>query len=312
MTDLRTDPVAGPSGAPAALQPHEPHPSHPTLQPEPDPHTPGTPHGDVTVDQVRLSEELAGADAAAPASADTAEYALRLGDDALILAQQLAGWIARAPELEEDVALGNIALDLLGHARSLLHYAGTADGRSEDDLAYFRDESGFRCAWLVQQPNGDFAQTIARQLVAATYMVELYAALQHSADPTLAAIAAKAVKEVDYHRDHAIQWTLRLAGGTELSRARMIRAIGDVQPYVDELFRDDELIDCLDGVAARPSALRPGYDAVIAAVSAEADLAVPAVEASSGGGRRGLHSPHLGVILAEMQVLARQHPGASW
>ena len=270
------------------------------------------PHGEVTVDELRLADELTGADTGAPASADVAEYALWLGDDALILAQQLGGWIARAPELEEDVALGNIALDLLGHARSLLHYAGTADGRSEDDLAYFRDEPEFRCAWIVEQPNGDFAQTIARQLVAATYMFELYSALRGSADATLAAIAEKSLKEVDYHRDHAIQWTLRLAGGTDESRSRMIRAIGDVWPYVDELFRDEPLIDRLEGIAVRPSALRGGFDAVIAVVFADADLELPDGFTSSGGGRRGIHFSDLGFVLAEMQVLARQHRGATW
>ncbi len=269
------------------------------------------PHGDVTVESVRLSAELTGEDGRI-ASPDIAEYALWLGDDALILAQQLGGWIARAPELEEDVALGNIALDLLGHARSLLHYAGTADGRSEDDLAYWRDEPEFRSAWLFEQPNGDFAQTIARQLVASAYQFELYTALQESSDPTLAAIAAKAVKEVDYHRDHAVQWTLRLAGGTDESRQRMIRAIGDVWPYVDELFRDEPLIDRLDGVAVRPSSLRAAFDGVITAVFAEAELEVPAGFTSSGGGRRGSHFPDLGFVLAEMQVLARQHPGATW
>ncbi|SBS72020.1 1,2-phenylacetyl-CoA epoxidase subunit PaaC [uncultured Microbacterium sp.] len=268
-------------------------------------------HGDVTVDEVQLSAELAGAEGRA-ATAEVAAYALWLGDDALILAQQLAGWIARAPELEEDMALGNIALDLLGHARSLLHYAGTFDGRTEDDLAYFRDEPEFRCAWLFAQPNGDFAQTIARQLVASAYLFELYAALAGSADETLAAVAAKAVKEVEYHRDHAVQWTLRLAGGTDESRRRMIRAVGDVWPYVDELFRDTPLIDALEGVAVRPSSLRAPFDAVIAAVFAEAELETPAVQPSAAGGRHGRHFPQLAFLLAEMQVLARRHPGATW
>jgi ring-1,2-phenylacetyl-CoA epoxidase subunit PaaC len=268
-------------------------------------------HGSVTVDQLELAAELAGA-GDATASPEVAEYALWLGDDALILSQQLGWWIARAPELEEDVALGNIALDLLGHARSLLHYAGTADGRTEDDLAYFRDEHEFRCAWIVEQPNGDFAQTIARQLVAATYMFELYSALRHSSDETLAAIAEKSLKEVDYHRDHAIQWVLRLAGGTDESRARMIRALDAVWPYVDELFRDEPLLDRLDGIAARPSALREGFDDVIAAVLTEADLELPKGFISAGGGRQGKHFSTLGYLLAEMQVLARQHPGVTW
>lgn len=268
-------------------------------------------HGDVTVDALQLSDELSGTGAIA-ASADIAEYALRLGDDALILSQQLGAWISRAPELEEDVALGNIALDLLGHARSLLHYAGSYDGRSEDDLAFFRDEPEFRCAWIVQQPNGDFAQTIARQFVVSTYMFELYSALRTSSDETFAAIAEKSLKEVDYHRDHAVQWMLRLAGGTEESRERIIRAVRDVWPYVEELFRDDDLIDRLGDAAVRPSSLRAGFDGVVDTVFAEAELAVPPVAASSAGGRRGAHATPLGHILAEMQVLARRHPGASW
>ncbi|MFJ4015987.1 1,2-phenylacetyl-CoA epoxidase subunit PaaC [Microbacterium sp. NPDC090014] len=271
----------------------------------------GDPHGDVSVDELRLGDELTGTGSAA-ASADIAEYALWLGDDALILSQQLGEWISRAPELEEDVALGNIALDLLGHARSFLHFAGSFDGRSEDDLAYFRDEPEFRCAWIVEQPNGDFAQTIARQFVVSTYMFELYSAVRASSDPTLAAIAEKSLKEVDYHRDHAVQWVLRLAGGTDESRRRMIRALGDVWPYADELFRDEPLIDRLGDAAARPSTLRAGFDAVVAAVFAGAELTLPAVAASSAGGRRGAHASPFGHVLAEMQVLARRHPGASW
>ncbi|MFE7197423.1 1,2-phenylacetyl-CoA epoxidase subunit PaaC [Microbacterium oxydans] len=268
-------------------------------------------HGNVSVDELDLAQELSGTGAVA-ASADVAEYALRLGDDALILSQQLGAWISRAPELEEDVALGNIALDLLGHARSFLHYAGSFDGRSEDDLAFFRDEPDFRCAWIVQQPNGDFAQTIARQFVVATYMFELYSALRGSSDETFAAIAEKSLKEVDYHRDHAVQWILRLAGGTEESRARIIRALGDVWPYVDELFRDDDLIARLGDAAVVPSTLRPAFDGVVETVFAEAELSVPAVMSSSAGGRAGAHATPLGHILAEMQVLARRHPGATW
>ncbi|WP_082508842.1 1,2-phenylacetyl-CoA epoxidase subunit PaaC [Microbacterium sp. Leaf161] len=268
-------------------------------------------HGDVSVDELRLSEEITGAGAAA-ASADIAEYALWLGDDALILSQQLGEWISRAPELEEDVALGNIALDLLGHARSFLHFAGSYDGRSEDDLAYFRDEPEFRSAWIVEQPNGDFAQTIARQFVVSTYMFELYSALRASTDETFAAIAEKSLKEVDYHRDHSVQWVLRLAGGTDESRQRIMRALGDVWPYVDELFRDEPLIDRLGDAAVRPSALRAGFDAVVDTVFAEADLTAPSVAASSAGGRRGAHATPMGHLLAEMQVLARRHPGASW
>ncbi len=270
-----------------------------------------SPHGDVMVEELRLAQELAGAGTRAT-SPDIAEYALRLGDDALILSQQLGAWISRAPELEEDVALGNIALDLLGHARSLLHFAGSFDGRSEDDLAYFRDEPEFRCAWIVQQPNGDFAQTIARQFVVATYMFELYSALRSSSDATIAAIAEKAIKEVDYHRDHSVQWMLRLAGGTDESRRRITRAVGDVWPYVDELFRDDDLIERLGDAAVRPSALRAGFDAVVETVFTEAELAIPSVAASSAGGRHGSHASALGHILAEMQVLARRHPGATW
>ncbi|MBO3663854.1 1,2-phenylacetyl-CoA epoxidase subunit PaaC [Microbacterium stercoris] len=272
--------------------------------------TEADPHGDVTVDALELSAELVGSGRAE--SADVAEYALGLGDDALILAQQLGGWIAKAPELEEDVALGNIALDLLGHARSLLRYAGSHDGRSEDDLAYFRDEHEFRSQWLFEQPNGDFAHTIARQLIAATYLFELYARLSASSDATLAAIAAKSVKEVEYHRDHAVLWTLRLAGGTEESRRRMIVALGDMWPYVDELFRDTGLIERLEGVAVRPSTLREPFDEVIRAVLSEEGLEVPTVQPSAGGGRDDAHFPTLGYLLAEMQVLARQHPGATW
>jgi ring-1,2-phenylacetyl-CoA epoxidase subunit PaaC len=250
---------------------------------------------------------------------DVAEYALRLGDDALILAQRLGHWISRAPELEEDIALGNIALDQLGHARSFLTYAGGALGedgapKSEDDLAYFRREHEFRSAHIFEQPNGDFAATIARQFVVSYYQFELYRRLTGSSDATLAAIAAKAVKEVDYHRDHSAQWILRLAGGTDESRKRMIHGLHVVWPYVEELFRDDELTGRLaeSGAAVEPSSLRKDFDRLTGEILAEAELEVPEVAAAPGGGRNGKHSEHLGYILAEMQVLAREHPGASW
>ncbi|MEO8093691.1 MAG: 1,2-phenylacetyl-CoA epoxidase subunit PaaC [Pseudolysinimonas sp.] len=277
-------------------------------------------HGHVDVDIIELSAELTG-DSDAVATADTAEYALWLGDDALILAQQLGWWISRAPELEEDVALGNIGLDLLGHARSLLRYAGTASGlqsagtasgRTEDDLAYWRDEPEFRSAWLFEQPNGDFAHTIARQLFAALYLEALYLRLVDSTDPTLAAVAAKAVKEVAYHVDHAEHWMLRLALGTDESRARITVALTDVWPYVDELFQDTPLIDRLAGIAVRPSTLRDPVMDAVASILKQCDLAAPTVASASGGGRAGRHSSYLGYLLAEMQVLARQHPGASW
>ncbi|MET0886654.1 MAG: 1,2-phenylacetyl-CoA epoxidase subunit PaaC [Mycetocola sp.] len=267
-------------------------------------------HGHVDVEAVTLSEEIV--DRASVASTDVAEYATWLGDDALILAQQLGWWISRAPELEEDIALGNIALDLIGHARSLLHYAGTATGRDEDDLAYFRDEHEFRCVHLVEQPNGDFAHTIVRQLLISVYLFELYRRLAGSADPTLAAIAGKAVKEVDYHRDHASQWILRLALGTDESRARLLVALNDLWPYVDELFLDEPLHDTLAGTAVRPSELREAFDQVLTTLFAEAQLDVPRTPIATGGGRRGQHSEYLGYLLTEMQVLARRHPGASW
>lgn len=266
-------------------------------------------HGHVDM-AVTLSVELV--EAASVASHDLAEYALWLGDDSLVLAQNLSWWISRAPELEEDIALGNIALDLIGHARSLLHYAGAESGRTEDDLAYWRDEPEWRSAHLFEQPNGDFAHTIARQFIAAHYLFELYSALVESTDARLAAIAAKAVKEVDYHRDHSIQWVLRLAQGTEESRRRMILGLSDLWPFVEELFVDELLIDRLEGVAVRPSSLQAAVEAAMLLVLAEAELEVPLGFISSGGGRRGDHSENLGPLLAELQVLARAHPGAKW
>ena len=266
------------------------------------------------VDAALTPEKIAAKSAIAgerPSDA-VARYAAGLGDDALILAQRLGAWIAHAPELEEDVALANIALDQIGHARSFLSYAALAWDKTEDDLAYFRSEREFTSLHLFEQPNGDFARTIARQLVASHYQYELYRRLTGSADPTLAAIAAKAVKEVDYHRDHSVQWVLRLGIGTEESHRRMVAGLAVTWPYVDELFRDDDLIEELDGTAVRPSELREDFDRIVGAVLEEAGLEVPVGFVALGGGRSGAHSEYLGPLLAEMQVLAREHPGASW
>ncbi|ORC17422.1 phenylacetate-CoA oxygenase subunit PaaI [Rothia nasimurium] len=246
------------------------------------------------------------------ASEDVARYALALGDDALMLGQRLAHWISRAPELEEDIALGNIALDLIGHARFFLTYAGTAWSKTEDDLAYFRDEEEFRSARLPEQENGDFGQTIARQLIFSYYQYELYSALVKSEDPTLAAIAAKALKEVAYHQDHATAWTLRLGIGTEESNRRMQEGLYYMWPYIDELFYDFEDAVALPGVAVLPSTLRENFDRRLTAIIEEAQLQIPDVPQARGGDRSGVMSEARGHILAEMQVLARAHPGATW
>jgi ring-1,2-phenylacetyl-CoA epoxidase subunit PaaC len=280
----------------------------------------------------------------------TAVYALRLGDDALILSHRLAEWVACAPELEEDVALANISLDLLGQARVLLTYAGElgagldsgragsgrahtggVDGaggdsrgggkgsgtRTEDDLAYLRDERAFVNCLLVEQPRGDFATTIARQLFFSTYQLALYDALQHSADQTLAGVAGKAVKEVAYHRDHATMWTLRLGDGTDHSHERMQAAVNQLWPYVDELFDGDELTSGLAdaGIGIDPPSLRPSWAEYVRATLAAATLEVPDQTtplSAYRGGRAGRHTEAFGYLLAEMQHVHRSFPGATW
>ena len=251
-----------------------------------------------------------------PSAADKSAYALRLGDDALVYAQRLGGWIAAAPQLEEDVALGNIALDQLGQARSLLTYAGQVEGegRDEDALAYLRDERDFVNAQIFELPRGDFADTTARMLVVAAYQFELYTDLQSSTDETLAAIAAKAVKEVDYHRDHATQWALRLGDGTDESHLRMQRGLDELWPYVGELFETDDLVRRLteSGIAVDPSTLEDRVTAYLDPVLTEATLDRPETHVRHTGGRRGIHTEAMGYLLAEMQHLARSHPGATW
>jgi ring-1,2-phenylacetyl-CoA epoxidase subunit PaaC len=255
-----------------------------------------------------------------------AEYALRWGDDALILAQRLAQWAAHAPEMEEDVALANLALDQLGAARLLLTYAGQRDGsgRSEDDLAYLREDQEFRNCLLAELPNagptagpggpGDFGVTMARLLFLAAYQRLGYDWLVDSVDGGLAEIAAKARKEVTYHLDHAAMWTVRLGDGTNESHRRMQAAVDELWPYTHELFEDDELtISLADAaVAPLPSSLRPQWLDEVRAVLAEATLSCPADGWAPTGGRIGRHTEHLSYVLGEMQVVHRAHPGARW
>jgi ring-1,2-phenylacetyl-CoA epoxidase subunit PaaC len=267
-------------------------------------------------------------DAAAPAGvdpADLAAYCLMLGDDALVYSQRLTEWISNAPELEEDVALANIALDLLGQARILLARAGHVEGagRDEDRLAYLRDAAEFRNVTLAELDSRvdgqlDFAVTIAGLLVFSAWRLALLHRLRGSRDPVLAALAAKAVKELAYHRDYAARWTLRLGDGTATSHARMQAGLDRTWPHLAELFAASEVERRLAaaGVAADPTTTRDEVDAVLDEVLARATLHRPdggtAQGAGRGAGREGVHTAAFGELLAELQGLARAHPGAGW
>jgi ring-1,2-phenylacetyl-CoA epoxidase subunit PaaC len=253
------------------------------------------------------------------------EYALRLGDDALIAAQRLGEWSARAPEMELDVALSNIALDQLGVARLVLSYAAESLGGDEDALAYLRNADEFRNCLLVELPNAgpaadydapaDFGVTMAKLLALSAYQVPTYEWLATSSvDRRLAEIAAKARKESAYHLDLAALWTVRLGDGTDESRRRMQAAIDDVWPYRHELFERDGVIASLveAGVAPDPADVAPRWLERVEAVLAEATLTRPADGWAPTGGRTGQHTEHLSRLLAEMQVLHRAHPGARW
>jgi ring-1,2-phenylacetyl-CoA epoxidase subunit PaaC len=246
-----------------------------------------------------------------PLTATGTATALALGDDALVLSHRLGEWAGHAPVLEEDVALANIALDLLGQARVLLSLAG-----DEDELAYLREERAFRNLQLVEQPNGDFAHTIARQLYFSTYQTLLYGQLA-SEGGTFAPLAAKAVKEVAYHQDHAEQWTLRLGDGTAESHERMGRALDALWRFTGEMFQPVEGLDGTDGTESIDwPALRESWTASVTGVIEKATLTVPTGPQegawAAGAGRQGLHTESFGRMLAEMQHLHRSHPGASW
>jgi ring-1,2-phenylacetyl-CoA epoxidase subunit PaaC len=242
------------------------------------------------------------------------EYVIGLADDALISAQRMGWWISRAPELEEDVAMANIGLDQLGQARSLLSYAGQVEGagRDEDDLAYWRDERDFRNVCLVERPQTDFGVAMARLLVFATWQEALYSGLVTSTDPMLAGIAGKAVKEVRYHVDHASQWIVRLGDGTEESHERVQAALDAEWPWLEELFTPADRALVESGIAVDPEGVRDAVLGGLADVLDRATLEVPQVRPAVPRGRRGLHTEHLGYLLAEMQHLTRSHPGVVW
>ena len=245
-----------------------------------------------------------------------ARYALRLGDDSLVLGQRLGEWCGHAPMIEVDLALTNLGLALIGQASHFLAYAGEVEGegRDADRFAFHRDVLDYANCLLVEQPNGDFARTISRQVFFSHWQKLLLEGLSASTDPTLAAIARKAVKEVSYHVRFASEWMVRLGDGTEDSRRRMLTGIDWCWRFVDELFEADDITRLLagEGIGVDPSSLRAAYDAAIDAVLAEATLPRPAVRRGVAGGRTGRHSEHLGHLLAEMQFLPRAFPDAAW
>ena len=261
----------------------------------------------------------------APGAAPTVRYVLRLADTCLIHAQRLGEWCGHGPILEEDIALTNLSLDLLGQARALLTHAGQLDGQGhdEDQLAFLREERDYLNLTLVEQPSrrssahapgGDFADVVVRNLLLSQWLLQHWQALRSSCDAELAAIAGKAQKEARYHVEHAAQWVVRLGDGTEESAARMRAALARAWPYPHEMFVDDEVDACAEanGLGPRRSSLREAWRAAIGAVLAEARLALPADTAFISTGSRGVHSEHLGFILAEMQYLQRAYPGGKW
>jgi ring-1,2-phenylacetyl-CoA epoxidase subunit PaaC len=250
-----------------------------------------------------------------PTMSPVLNYGLTVGDTSLILAQRLGEWIGHAPALEEDLALANIALDLLGQARYLLSQAAQLQGSgSEDDLAFLRDPQDFLNLSLVEQPNGDFGQTIVRQFLVDAWQLELFERLQQSSEPRLAELAAKAIKETRYHFRFSSGWVVRLGDGTEESHRRVQTALDALWRFTHEMFvaspAEQEAIAL--GVAPDPASLAAGWSSRVDEVLKEATLQRPADVAYSWHGKRGQHSEHLSRLLAEMQSMQRTYPGAQW
>ena len=244
------------------------------------------------------------------------EYLLRLGDDRLVLGHRLSEWCGHGPILEEDIALANIALDLVGHATALLKLAGEVEGkgRTEDALAYFRDAVEYRNALIVELPKGDFGFTIMRQFLFDAYSVLLWDALGSCKHEGLAAIAAKCLKEDKYHVRHSSEWVIRLGDGTAESHARAQAALDSLWRYTPELTHVDVVDSAVaeQGIVIDHDAIASRWNAMVADVIARATLTLPATTSGARGGRAGKHTEHLGHMLAEMQIVARSHPGASW
>lgn len=243
-------------------------------------------------------------------------YVLRLGDTSLVLGQRLAEWVGHSPALEEDLGLANLSLDLIGQARLLLSYAGELEGqgRGEDALAFLRDAPAFLNLTLAEQPNGDFGRTIVRQCLLDAWQLEVYAALADSTDARLASIAAKAIKETRYHWRFSSGWLVRLGDGTEESHRRVQEPLNELWRFTTELFAADEVEDevAAAGIAPRLTELQPRWSARIDEVLQEATLVRPAAIPYQWHGKRGVHTEHLGHMLAEMQHLQRTYPGAQW
>ncbi len=243
-------------------------------------------------------------------------YCLRLGDNSLILGQRITEWCSHAPILEEDIALANLALDLIGQAREFLTYAGEIEkkGRAEDDLAFLRDANEFRNALLVEQPNGDFAHTIVRQYLFSVFNYHLLTELGKGKDSTLAAIAVKSLKECTYHVRHSGEWILRMGDGTEESKRRLFNAFEDLWMYSAELFDTDESDDLLvkKGIAVDMKTIHPLWLETIKAHLDKISFPLPSNHYLVQGIKKGKHSEHLGHILAEMQFLPRAYPGTKW